>query len=479
MSVLTSARHLRDVRAAAVPQRLRATVGENAYAVYVAFLCLILLTSPYYAVITVLTRPDVLPLLLSDLATRIATASGWGLLAAAVLAGRVRGPVHLPPLPAALVGAGPWPRRLALRRPFLRSAALLLVAVLAVVAAPVIALAVGGRALPEMAVVVLSAGLLALVASVCWLAGQALPRAWSAVLAVALAALAPWAPMSPLLLGLALVGGGYAVPRLLDRLSGPALLDQARRWDGAGIAATTGDLAAAVSHLRLPPTLGARWPALGRGASLPLVFWRRDLVGSLRDPERFVLGCLGLVAAGLLGALAGASPQVLRWAVLALALTVAYLAAGPWSDGYRHVLEAAGAPTLYGRGTAYLLLLHSLLPLTLVALLGGAGIVLATTWVDVGPTAAVVALLGLVLALAARVHAAAKGPLPLALLTPVPTPMGDLSGLNVALWQVSSLLMAGVAVAVAGPLLLGGTWWAALGYLAAAVALVWDALSKD
>lgn len=90
-----------------------------------------------------------------------------------------------------------------------------------------------------------------------------------------------------------------------------------------------------------------------------------------------------------------------------------------------------------------------------------------------------VALLGLVLALAARVHAAAKGPLPLALLTPVPTPMGDLSGLNVALWQVSSLLMAGVAVAVAGPLLLGGTWWAALGYLAAAVALVWDALSKD
>ncbi|MGD8149573.1 SdpI family protein [Ornithinimicrobium sp. Y1694] len=31
------------------------------------------------------------------------------------------------------------------------------------------------------------------------------------------------------------------------------------------------------------------------------VFWRRDLVGSLRDPERFELGLVGMVAAGALG----------------------------------------------------------------------------------------------------------------------------------------------------------------------------------
>ena len=43
--------------------------------------------------------------------------------------------------------------------------------------------------------------------------------------------------------------------------------------------------------------------------------------------------------------------------------------------------------------------------------------------------------------IAIRIMSATKGRMPLALLTPIPTPVGDFSGLVVAFWQADALLV--------------------------------------
>src|SRR5699024_3232904 len=62
-------------------------------------------------------------------------------------------------------------------------------------------------------------------------------------------------------------------------------------------------------------------------------------------------------------------------------------------------------------------------------------------------------LLALVL-VAARARDAAKGPMPLSLMTPIPTPQGDLSVLSVLVWQADALLLAVLAGAVLAGLLM-------------------------
>src|SRR5690606_21405153 len=54
-----------------------------------------------------------------------------------------------------------------------------------------------------------------------------------------------------------------------------------------------------------------------------------------------------------------------------------------------------------------------------------------------------------VLALISRVGNALKGPLPPAMLTPIPTPMGDLGAAIRMAWAVDSLLIAALAGAAA------------------------------
>ena len=54
----------------------------------------------------------------------------------------------------------------------------------------------------------------------------------------------------------------------------------------------------------------------------------------------------------------------------------------------------------------------------------------------------------LLLVVLIRAYDSAKGPLPVLLLTPVPSPFGDLSSLNVSLWQADALLIAVVVGAL-------------------------------
>ncbi len=55
----------------------------------------------------------------------------------------------------------------------------------------------------------------------------------------------------------------------------------------------------------------------------------------------------------------------------------------------------------------------------------------------------------LLLAVAVRAYDSAKGPLPLLLLTPVPSPLGDLSSVTVSIWEADALIITTVAGAAA------------------------------
>src|SRR5699024_12821792 len=74
---------------------------------------------------------------------------------------------------------------------------------------------------------------------------------------------------------------------------------------------------------------------------------------------------------------------------------------------------------------------------------GGGGLLLAGGTLELSGVALPV-LLALVL-VAARARDAAKGPMPLSLMTPIPTPQGDLSVLSVLVWQADALLLAMLA----------------------------------
>jgi hypothetical protein len=63
-----------------------------------------------------------------------------------------------------------------------------------------------------------------------------------------------------------------------------------------------------------------------------------------------------------------------------------------------------------------------------------------------------VTVLSALLLVLVRVYDSAKGPLPLVLMAPVPTPAGDASALVIAAWQADAVILACVVV--------GATAWA-------------------
>ena len=153
-------------------------------------------------------------------------------------------------------------------------------------------------------------------------------------------------------------------------------------------------------------------------------------------------------------------------------------------DGIRHGVHTLGAPGLFGQSAAAQVLLHALAPallLTVLAAFGGGGVVLVSS---MGPGALEAVLLPVALTpvlIAGQVRNAAKGPMPLRLIAPMPTAQGDASVLAMMAWQSDALLLAllsGAVLAGLGPLgplwLLGG---AAL--LTAAMALMARSRLRD
>ncbi|MFC6326936.1 hypothetical protein ACFP59_13570, partial [Microbacterium koreense] len=179
------------------------------------------------------------------------------------------------------------------------------------------------------------------------------------------------------------------------------------------------------------------------------VFLARDTVGAARTPVRLAAGILTLTAAG--GLLALAAAPGLGAPLGAIAGLLLFAGLGPVTDGVRHAANIAGDLPLYGLSDGSLLAHHSLFPLVLtLAIVGGvatAGFVSA----GFGIGAASGTIVGGLLALLVRIAHALKGPLPPALLAPIPTPFGDLGGAVRLLWAVDGIVLcagAGVAASI-------------------------------
>lgn len=480
VSARRALRAVREIRS----ERGRPSAMDLAYTVYVGVLTVLILGIP-------VLRAIVLELVEPDAAAVLATAGGrsaavaFGLAAAALMvAGGARGPALLTPfLTATLTGSG-LSRATTLRRPFLRSvlgsAGLGALALLL----PGLALLVAGRAEPMPVTMFAGAGALAgVVCAGSWLLGQRLgagARSGAAALLIGFTALAlavpsaesltPWSWLAALfpigsgiaepplaaLAALALVLLACA-PVLLRGLPGPDLLAQSRRWEATTTLVTTGDLAMAAGGYRPVPRRGRGLRAI-RGRSEWTLFARRDLVGSLRTPARAAAACLGTAVSGYLVAVALCGTGVALWIPALAAALVGFLSLGVWADGYRHVVELASGPPLYGIPTTRLLLLHSTLPVMggVLGALVGAGIAIAG---GAGWLALLVAPSAALLLVAVRLLDAAKGPLPVEVMSPVVTPVGDASSLVIAAWQADALILAcgsviGLvsAVAAVGPL---------------------------
>jgi hypothetical protein len=243
------------------------------------------------------------------------------------------------------------------------------------------------------------------------------------------------------------------VPLLLSLLEPRVVLGQSLRWEAVRLHTSTLELSASVATYQSVPQAGRRRFAVGgRARSLPAIIVRRDAVAALRTPGRLAIGVLVLLACGALitGAAVVAPPA---WMLGAIAGVAAYAAAGPLSDGLRHAVEAASALPLYGTSDSALLLLHTLFPALAVGLVVATGAVLVTAFwppaaalplASIG-SAVIVAIGSVVL----RLMNALKPPLPLALLTPIPTPAGDMAALNRVIWALDGVLLAGLLGAAA------------------------------
>ncbi|WP_062464640.1 hypothetical protein [Demequina soli] len=447
--------------------------GGVVYAIYVTTLAVLIYGGPAVRRLGgALHSPDVVTSLVAPgTATALGAALGSALVAAFVV-GTTRGPAVMRPFVVHALVTSDIPRRRIFRGPMLRSTLALVGLSVAVSAVLLIPLA-DAKAMTwgALGVGLAASALYGVLLAGAWLAGQAATGAvvWAVptvlVALIGLGAAVPtvgdampwsWAaatwpdgsgavPVVPLVgLGVLAVVVAAAVPLLLGTLAGPALVEQARRWEGATVAATTGDLATAMGSFRAAPTLGRRW-RLVRGASFTVAVVRADLAATLRMPLRALVAALALGGGGWLLASAPDAPGLLHWALAIAASLLVFVGLGPLSDGLRHAVLAVTTPRLFGMSDDALVLSRTWAPFlggTVVA--GGAAAVSALTrgdawWPAVALTVVLVGVLTVV-----RLDGAAKGFPPLWLTAPVVTPMGDLSVVGTVLWQVDAVIVSAI-----------------------------------
>lgn len=424
-------------------------------------------------------------------------------LAALVVVGALRGPATTRPVFVWTIASNDLPRRTALLPPFLRAGTILSLLVGSIASLAGAALLIAGRWSPlDLAVFVAGCLLFGMLGAMMWLLGQfaGSSRAWLAATGVlALGVLSAWAPVllhltpwgwliqlsrAPAAASLWLAallptaaGCLLLAPLLLDRLSGTALMAQAMRWESATMAGVSGDLTLSLALFRALPRLGRNWHAVVSGNRWA-VYWWRGLIGAFRTPVRMLSGMAGLALGNTLVALSPVAPPAVAAVGGAAGALLTFLSLGPLSDGLRHAAEAAAAPALYGYRSSTLVPLMLVFPASIEAVLAAL------------PAAAVVAFAGLplapiasgsvaVIAVLSRVLHSAKGPLPPLLLTPIPTPFGDLSGLVVLVWQGDALLITALTGTVAAAALASGSVGLASGSTAViAGAVTWLAIRR-
>lgn len=465
------------------------TSGDGAYAVYIALMVALVTVAPVaraaWLSVTGAEGIDALTAAAAPAVTVLVTAGLW---AGALLLGRDRGPALRPPFPTHALATSDLTRSDAFREPVLRAGAL--VTALTTTTAGVIGAGLMYRGIVDP----LDAGrfvavgaLVGALAAVAWLAGQVFPRAATPLafgilvlgaVTAAVPALHPFTPWG--WVGIAYPGGGsshalaaltaltaltaalvVSAPMLMNRLGLADLMAQSGRWDSATAHATGMDFGSAAMIYQRPPSIGRRLRAVRPLRRQAATFLIRDAIGAVRTPGRLIAAVFALGTAGALTTLAFV-PGAPGWVLGAAAGVILFAGLGPLSDGIRHAASVAADMPLYGVSDEQLLVRHALFPLTVMVFVLLTVAVVCAVAAGIAATGPILGSLAAgLLTLIARIGNAVKGPMPPALLTPIPTPMGDLgAGVRLA-WSLDGMLLAAFAGAAAAlvfasPLLLIG-----------------------
>lgn len=455
--------------------------ADLAYAVYIAVLLTAATVFPLIrALVLQLSSEPVAAALVGPEAGRVVAGTLAVAGLAAVAVSRVVGPVALTPFFVLVRTATDMPRSASLAAPLARTVGALGGAMAAASAVALSAAVLAGH-LPWSAVVlpILTMALSGVVLATLWLAAAGLDtrgvrRLMLIALLAAVAALppAPWwlspwgwagqawpssdiAAVATGLVALAAALCLVATPALLRRLPVARLEQDASQWHAFRAGVTAGDLSGAAAGWRARPSVGRHWPIVS-GSRPVLRQWRVDLGAAARTPERQLLGFVTATVGAVLMIVAAGSPA--GWVIGAGGAVLCYLGLGVWCDGLRHAAAAGGPLPLFGHSDLALQALHLWAPASMAVLCTGvAALVCLTFGFAVGAAAgvtwiALVALVALVLVLL-RWYDSSKPPLPLSLLTPAPSPAGDLSSLVVAAYQVDGVMMAAVLGALSVALL--------------------------
>ncbi|MEV8267242.1 hypothetical protein [Microbacterium sp. NPDC076911] len=439
-----------------------------AYVVYVGVLVGAVLGVPIvHAVVLTLALPAAQEAMLNESARTIITVFASGLGCLALAGGRVRGPVAPAPFVASTLGNSSIAPRVAWGRQLTFALVSTILLFAAVAALAVTGFVAGNQEIGASLSFVAGMCLVAVLFGMLWLIGQALPRWWTVSIGAAVAGSAalaifipsawasPWSLLAALwpstapasvdsrlslaVLGvLALVSLALALV-LVERLDPRTVVLHAERWEALTQLVRTGDFAGAFDRLRAVPAVGRR-VRIPLDQPLALAVLQRDAIGLARNPIRLAvaLATLALALSGVAWRWMHVAADGVTWAYALAAGLLAFAALGVFSDGFRHAADTAGRPSLFRQTPAELFRLHTMLPALAIviptitaALAGGA----ATAATAVALSATLVAV---------RACDAAKGPMPIELLMPVPTPAGDASSIGAAFWQADALIIVGV-----------------------------------
>lgn len=168
----------------------------------------------------------------------------------------------------------------------------------------------------------------------------------------------------------------------------------------------------------------------------------------------------------------------------ALSAVLTYFSVSAWCRGLRAAAQSSGVSPVLPMSPGALIVRHAVVPAALAMLTCAVG--LCAAWLIGGglplngekpggsagiPIAVLSTCTTVVIVMAVRASTALKGPIPLRMLTPIPTPVGDAAGINIVLWMLDGPIL--TAVIGAGLAVLWGlTMTASVSAIVAAIVVV-------
>jgi hypothetical protein len=493
--------HLRNAHAILRGRIGRPTPADNAYNIYATLLFALIVIFPIARAIMVgLAVPEVAVVIAERLTPTLLTPVLLALTIGLILLGRIRGPVVPSAAHIDLIADSPLSRSVTLRRPYafgrlslialalggavllvggaffagpidLLGAGLFLVATILSAWQLALFWLIGQLSLPvrrtsivllcvALGVVLLLSAIAAVAAIPAWgvVSDWLGPWGWLSIIWQSIRAgveVPTWIALGALILGL-FVTRWTAI--LLKCLSHDDLAVQARRWGTVVTLVTSGDVKSAVNKLKAFPRIGRHWPVTFSHHPV-LAIIRRDLRGLARFPLRTAFWAVLTVISGALLSFAFLPGSGMSLIAVATT-TLLYFAVGSWAEGLRFHSYTIGASSPFGLSPGRLALLHLVVPTIVAAVLALIGVLIPIV-LEPSLNAGVIvpwSLTLVVFMVVMQVFSAFKGMFPLELLTPVPTPLGDLSFLSVAFWLGDAVTIVLIVAGGLTLLIIGGTY---------------------